>query len=290
MKVVILCGGMGTRFSEVTSLTPKPLIEVGDNPIIVHLMKWYESFGYHEFVLPLGYKPEKFREYFLNYKILHSDFSIDDDDGGIPHILKSAPTHRHVDLIDTGLRTETGGRIKKIKEYINDSTFLMTYGDGLSDIDINEVIDFHNKNGKLVTMTAVRTAPRFGNIKFDGDRVSSFAEKIQSEDVWINGGFFVIEPEALNFIENDSSSFEKDALPKICEAGQLCAHKHWGEWQCMDTLKDWTTLDEIWRTGNYFWNPNNNRGDRKREARVDESSIAATNGAKSLGEYAARAS
>jgi glucose-1-phosphate cytidylyltransferase len=252
MNVVILCGGFGTRFAEVTGHTPKPLIVVGDRPIVIHIMRWYQHYGHHDFFLPLGYMEEKFKNYFINYHMYQSDFSVDLNNGSV-NIINECTTNRRVHLLNTGLQTETGGRLLRIKNWLHTDRFMMTYGDGLANININELLEYHKKQGKMVTVTAVRAAPRFGNLLIEEGVVKLFAEKVQTDDVWINGGFFVIEPQALDYIEGDHTSFEKDVLPILASEGQLAAFKHHGSWSCMDTQKDWQALEALWTSGDPFW-------------------------------------
>jgi len=248
MKVVILAGGFGTRLSEYTETIPKPMVTIGERPILWHIMKTYASFGHKDFYLALGYKAEKIKEYFLNYRSLNADFTIDLSTGDIsPHQVDE--TDWRVTLVNTGLDTMTGGRIKKLKSFIGNETFMLTYGDGVADIDIDALLKFHKSHEKLVTLTAVRPSARFGDLEFDGDRVSSFQEKAQLHEGWINGGFFICEPEVLNFIDNDSQMFEREPLERIVTAGELMAYKHHGFWHCMDTKRDRDLLDSLWAQG-----------------------------------------
>mgnify|MGYP000417935576 CR=1 FL=1 len=248
MKVVILAGGFGTRLSEYTETIPKPMVTIGERPILWHIMKTYASFGHKDFYLALGYKAEKIKEYFLNYRSLNADFTINLSTGDIsPHQVDEADWR--VTLVNTGLDTMTGGRIKKLKSFIGSETFMLTYGDGVADVDIDALLKFHKSHGKLVTLTSVRPSARFGDLEFDGDRVSSFQEKSQLHEGWINGGFFICEPEVLNFIDNDSQMFEREPLERIVSAGELMAYKHHGFWHCMDTKRDRDLLDSLWAQG-----------------------------------------
>ena len=222
MKVVILAGGFGTRISEYTKTIPKPMIMINKKPIMVHIMEHYAKYGFTDFYIALGYKGSVIKKYFKNTK---SKWSIN--------------------LIDTGLKTMTGGRLKKLKKILGKETFLMTYGDGLSDVNLTELLKFHNKNKKLVTLTAVRPPARFGAIKLKGDKVKAFKEKDKMDEGWINGGFFVMEPNFLNLIKNDQTFLEKEPLEKVSSQSQLMAFKHEGFWQCMDSKKDKDKLEKI---------------------------------------------
>ena len=244
MKVVILAGGYGTRLSEFTELIPKPMVTVAGKPIIVHIMEIYAKHGHTDFYLALGYKSQLIKEYFLNYPILNSDFTINLKDSSIRHH-SSLGIDWKVTLIDTGLDTMTGGRIKKLKDHLGDEPFLLTYGDGLSDVNVNNVIDFHEDNSALITMTAVRPNARFGDLTFDGDRLAMFQEKPQMHDGWINGGFFVVQPEFLDLIDDDSQMLEREPLNKALELKKLYAFKHFGFWQCMDSKRDRDLLEKL---------------------------------------------
>jgi len=249
---VILAGGLGTRFSEYTERIPKPMVEIGGRPIIWHIMSKYASYNYKEFYVALGYKGEKIKEYFLNFRSLNNDISID---------LKTDKVKFHekddidwkINLIQTGQHTMTGGRLKRLSKYINNETFLLTYGDGLANIDINNLINFHKSHGKLVTVTAVRAPARFGELSIENNTVKEFREKVQINEGWINGGFFVIEPEFLKLINNDESVLEQKPLSLAASNGELMAYKHSGFWQCMDTKRDHDFLEENWKSGNPSW-------------------------------------
>jgi len=245
MKVIILAGGFGTRLSEYTESIPKPMVTIGGRPILWHIMKTYAHFGYKDFYLALGYKAEVIKEYFLNYRSLNADFTVDLSSGTVePHQVDD--TDWKVTLVNTGLETMTGGRIKRLQQFIGDEPFMLTYGDGVADIDIDALLKFHKSHGKMVTLTTVRPSARFGDLEFDGDRVSSFQEKSQLHEGWINGGFFICEPEVFNFIDNDTQMFEREPLERIVEAGQLMAYKHHGFWHCMDTKRDRDLLESLW--------------------------------------------
>ena len=245
MKVVILAGGFGTRLSEYTESIPKPMVTVGGRPILWHIMKTYAHFGYKDFYLALGYKAEVIKDYFLHYHALNTDFTVDLASGDIqPHQIEE--TDWRVTLVNTGIETMTGGRIKRLQSFIGDEPFLLTYGDGVADINLNALVNFHKSHGKMVTMSAVRPAARFGDLDFDGDRVSSFQEKPQLHEGWINGGFFVCEPELFNYIDDDTQMLEREPLEKVVKAGELMAYKHEGFWHCMDTKRDRDILESLW--------------------------------------------
>ncbi len=252
MKAVILAGGYGTRLSEFTDSIPKPMVCIGDKPILHHLMEYYASFGITDFVLALGYKAQLIKNYFLNYPILNSDFEIDLSTGKVTPLNKRVCNWK-VTLVDTGQHTMTGGRLKRMKKILGEETFLMTYGDGLSDINIENLIKFHKRSNKMATVTAVRPSARFGELIIDGSMVTKFAEKPQTEDGWVNGGFFVLEPSFLDLIHDDLSVLEKEPLETVAANHQLAAFKHHGFWQCMDTKRDKDFLEEIWKKENCPW-------------------------------------
>ncbi len=255
MKVVILAGGFGTRISEYTETIPKPMVTIGDKPILWHIMKRYADFGYKEFYIALGYKSEIVKEYFANYKIKNADFTIDLNTGEIQYFSENTEDWK-ISLIFTGNNSMTGGRIKRLEKFLNKETFLLTYGDGLSDIDINELVKFHKNHGKMVTVSAVHPSARFGEIGLNGLDVESFKEKPQVNSGWINGGFFVIEPEFLDFINNDNTVLEKEPLEKVAKTGHLKAYLHKGFWQCMDTKRDMDILNDLWEKGDPPWTRN----------------------------------
>ena len=230
MKVVILAGGFGTRLPEYTDTIPKPMIKIGEQPILEHIMNSYSKFDFKEFIIALGYKGELIKEHFKSHK-----------------------NKWKVNLVDTGQNTMTGGRIKRLKEVIGNETFMLTYGDGLSNINLKELLEFHKKNKKIVTVSAVRPPARFGFIKFKDDKVLSFKEKSKLDVGWINGGFFVMEPKFLDYIKGDSTYLEREPLEKIAKEGNMCAYKHAGFWQCMDTLRDKIVLEELIKEGNHPW-------------------------------------
>ena len=248
MKAVILAGGHGTRLSEETKVLPKPMVEIGGKPILWHIMQNYAYFGHKDFYLALGYKSEVIKDYFLNYRSLNSDFTVDLASGSvIPHQLD--PVDWKVTLVDTGNSSMTGGRVKRMKHFIGNETFLLTYGDGVSNIDMEALVNFHRKHGKMVTISAVRPSARFGELEMSGSRVQRFQEKPQLHDGWINGGYFVIEPNFFNLIEGDSTLLEREPLEKAAEMGELMAYHHDGFWQCMDTKRDHELLESLWAEG-----------------------------------------
>ena len=253
MKVIILAGGYGTRLREETEYRPKPMIEIGDKPILWHIMKIYSYYGFNEFIILLGYKGYVIKEYFSNYFLHNSNVTFDLNNNSFDiHNSKIEPWK--VTLLDTGIDTMTGGRIKRAKKFIDGKPFLLTYGDGVCDTNIKETINFHNKNKKKITMTAVKPEGRYGAIQIDeNDTVSSFEEKPDGDGSWINGGFFVCEPEVLDFIDNDSTVFENDPMNKLSEKKELAAKKHFGFWGCMDTLRDKKRLTDLWETEKAPW-------------------------------------
>ena len=245
MKVIILAGGFGTRLSEYTEIIPKPMVKIGGRPILWHIMQNYANFGHKDFYLALGYKAEIIKEYFLHYRSLNADFTVDLSTGDVePHQLDDVDWR--VTLAHTGLKTMTGGRVKRLKSFIGNEAFMLTYGDGVADIDLDAVLKFHKSHGKMVTLSAVRPAARFGDLEFDGDMVSSFQEKPQLHEGWINGGFFIIEPEFFDLIDDDSQMFEREPLEKTVAEGELMAFKHHGFWHCMDTKRDRDLLESMW--------------------------------------------
>lgn len=252
MKTVILAGGFGTRLSEHTDILPKPMVDIGGKPIIWHIMDSYAAHGFNEFIVALGYRASTIKEYFLQYHHLHTDFTVDLGSASItPH------QHNGVDwkvtLVDTGLETMTGGRIKRLRSFIGDETFLCTYGDGVSDLNIEDLVEFHKVHGKMVTVTAVHPSARFGEILLADERVINFQEKPQLNEGWINGGFFVFEPEFLDFISDDNTILERSPLETVAEKGQLMAYRHEGFWQCMDTKRDRDYLQELWAQKKAPW-------------------------------------
>jgi len=254
MKVIILAGGLGTRLAEYTNLIPKPLVKVGSMPIIWHIMKIYSQYGHNEFIIPLGYKGELIKEFFLNLKYFESDFTIDTSNSKI-EVHKNNSENWKITLVDTGLNTMTGGRLLKLKKYIGNDTFFLTYGDGLANININDLLDFHLKNKKIVTVTAVRPAARFGEIKVseNNNNVISFREKPRVEDGWINGGFFVVNPDFFEYLKDEKTILEHEPLEQVSLKGELIAYKHKGFWQCMDNKKDYDYLNNLWENEKQLW-------------------------------------
>lgn len=252
MKVIILAGGLGTRLAEETGSVPKPMVEIGGKPILWHIMNIFAAGGIDQFCIACGYKSEVIKEYFHNFDIYHSDLQIDMRNGKIKHINKKSPNWI-VDLIDTGASTMTGGRIKRLKSFVGNETFMMTYGDGVADVDVSKIVEFHKAHGKLATITAVRPPARFGGLEFDGDQIISFREKPQVGEGWINGGFMVLEPEVFDYIEGDETVFEASPLENLSKDGQLMAYKHEGFWQPMDTLREKQLIENLWKSGNAPW-------------------------------------
>lgn len=252
MKAVILAGGLGTRLSEETTLKPKPMVEVGGKPILWHIMNIYAASDVSEFVIACGYKGDVIKEYFANFHLHNSDISLDLATGKIDLHNSRAPDWK-LDLIDTGATTQTGGRIKRVADWLGGETFMATYGDGVGDIDVSQLLAFHRSHGKLATITAVRPPARFGGLEFKGERVVRFHEKPQIGEGWINGGYMVFEPEVLEYIKDDSTILEHDPLEKLAEDGELMAYRHDGYWQPMDTLREKQLLEELWSSGDAPW-------------------------------------
>ena len=252
MKVIILAGGFGTRLSEYTESIPKPMVTVGGKPILWHIMNTYAKFDHKDFYVALGYKADVIKEYFLNYRTLNSDFTVNLSNGSIVEHQQDAVDWK-VSLVDTGLNSMTGGRIKRMQNFIGNEPFLLTYGDGVADIDIDSLVKFHKSHGKMVTVSAVHPGARFGELDIDSSVVTSFKEKPQVTQGWINGGYFVIEPEFFNMIEGDSTILEKEPLEKVAQMGELMSYQHDGFWQCMDTKRDRDSLEDLWKTGSAPW-------------------------------------
>jgi glucose-1-phosphate cytidylyltransferase len=252
MKVIILAGGLGTRLAEETQVKPKPMIEVGGKPILWHIMKHYAHHGFTEFAVALGYKGDIIKRYFLNYTLDSTNLTVNLASGEI--IRQQDVTEKWtVHLIDTGLHTVTGGRIKRLAPLIGRETFLVTYGDGVSNVDLQALLKFHRAHGKLATVTAVRPPARFGGLCFEQDQVVQFTEKPQIGEGWINGGYFVLEPEVLDYIQGDATSFEQQPLEGLVADGQLMAYRHHDFWQCMDTMRDHRLLETLWASGKAPW-------------------------------------
>lgn len=251
MKAVILAGGLGTRISEESSLKPKPMIEIGEHPILWHIMKAYSHFGINDFLICLGYKGYVIKEFFANYFLHTSNVTFDMAKNEMEVHQRYAEPWR-VTLIDTGAETMTGGRLARMKPYLDDSTFCLTYGDGVSDLNIAATLDFHRSHGKKATITAIQPPGRYGALDIDGDQVQCFQEKPVGDGAWINGGFFVLEPAVLDYIEDDSTIWEDQPLQRLAEEGQLMSYRHTGFWQAMDTLRDKNQLNKLWN-GNPPW-------------------------------------
>lgn len=248
MKVILLAGGFGTRLSEYTELIPKPMVPVGGKPILWHIMKTYASYGHKDFYLALGYKAEVIKDYFLNYRALNSNFTVNLLTGEVlPHQID--PVDWKVTLVNTGDNSMTGGRVKRMKEFIGSETCMLTYGDGVANIDLDSLLNFHKSHGKMVTVSAVRPAARFGELELEGVMVASFNEKPQLHDGWINGGYFVVEPEFFDLIDGDSTLLEREPLVKATKLGELMAYRHDGFWHCMDTKRDHELLEDLWLQG-----------------------------------------
>lgn len=253
MKTLLLAGGLGTRLAEETVVKPKPMVEIGGHPILWHIMNIYAHYGFDEFLVALGYRGEMVKDYFLRFNSTNSDLSVDLATGGVK--VHGGNTLRwRVHLVDTGQNTMTGGRVKRLGPWLGgDDTFMLTYGDGVADVDINALLAFHRRHGKMATVTAVRPPARFGGITFDGDQVAAFAEKPQVGEGWINGGFFVLDRRVLDYIDGDATLWEKDPMERLCAEGQLMAYRHEGFWQPMDTLRERYLLEDLWNRGEAPW-------------------------------------
>jgi glucose-1-phosphate cytidylyltransferase len=252
VPVVILCGGMGTRLTEHTTLIPKPLVEIGHKPILWHIMKHYSRYGFHKFFLALGYKGDHIKRYFLEFYSLGQDFTVSLKNGEVSVLNQKLVEPWEVHLVDTGQTTLTGGRLKLLEPLLRGGTFMMTYGDGVGDVNLDKLLAFHYEMGGLVTLTAVRPPARFGAMEFDGNRVCRFKEKTKLSEGWINGGFFVMEPQALDYIEDDVL-WEHAPLERLAADGKLFAYRHEDFWQCMDTVRDLKYLESLWESGNPPW-------------------------------------
>lgn len=255
MKVVLLAGGFGTRISEESHLKPKPMIEIGEKPILWHIMKEYSNYGFNEFIVCCGYKQHVIKEWFSQYYLHNSDITFDFSTGGNMTIHNNVAEPWKVTLVDTGLNTMTGGRIKRIKDYIGNESFMLTYGDGVCDINIEELLKFHNKNGKMITMTAIKPEGRFGvlDINKEDSQVLGFREKSQNDSGWINAGYMIVSPDVFDYIENDNTVFEREPLERVAQEGELIAYKYNGFWQCMDTQRDKQKLEQMWADGIAPW-------------------------------------
>lgn len=253
MKVVLLAGGYGTRIAADSYLKPKPMIEIGGKPILWHIMKGYAAQGFDDFIICCGYRGETIKQYFSEYFLSHSDITFDYKNGNTVKIHNNAAEPWRVTVVDTGLNTMTGGRIKRIQPYVGNAPFMMTYGDGVSNVDLNKLLDFHQSRGKAATMTVVQPEGRFGVANMEGDMVVSFREKSGLDVGWINGGFMILEPDIFEYIEGDHVVFERDSLGKLARERRLAAFRHTGYWQCMDTQRDKTLLERVWEEGNAPW-------------------------------------
>ncbi|MBK9578070.1 MAG: glucose-1-phosphate cytidylyltransferase [Fibrobacteres bacterium] len=252
MKAVILAGGLGTRLAEETTVKPKPMVEIGGKPILWHIMRHFSRYGIQEFVICLGYKGHLIKEWFSNYFLYASDVTFDLRDNSM-QVHQNASEPWRVTLVDTGDATQTGGRLKRIRPYLDNQPFCMTYGDGLSDVDITKLIEFHKRQKTKATLTAIQPPGRFGSIDFKRQKVVGFHEKPAGDGTWINGGYFVIDPSALETIEGDDTVWERGPMEALAAKGELSAYQHDGFWQCMDTLRDKTLLESLWESGNAPW-------------------------------------
>lgn len=252
MKVGILAGGVGSRLAEETEIKPKPMVEVGGRPILWHIMMHYSWYGFNDFVIALGYKGEQIKKYIVDYSTLTGNLKVNVRTRQVEMSGGYRPDW-NVDLVETGMTTLTGGRINRLAPFLSNETFMLTWGDGVSDVDLHKLLAFHKSHGKIATLTAVRPPARFGHLQFDGDVVSSFEEKPQTAEGWINGAFFVLEPRVFDYIHGDDTQWEKEPMERLAADGQLMAYKHNSFWQCMDTLRDKKMLDELWLRGKAPW-------------------------------------
>ncbi len=252
MKTVVLAGGKGTRLAEETEIKPKPMLEIGGKPMLWHIMNIYSHFGINDFLIAAGYKSEIIKEYFTNFYAHQSDITVDLENGACKTINSKSPNWK-VSIIDTGLDTLTGGRLLRLKDFIGKETFMLTYGDGVANINISDVLDFHRKNNRYATITAVRPPARFGSLSLSGDKVEKFSEKSQADEGWINGGFFVFEPDVFDYLEDDQTILERDPLEELARDNQLVAYRHDDFWQPMDTLRDKRLLESLWNEDKAPW-------------------------------------
>ncbi len=252
MQVAILAGGVGSRLAEETEIKPKPMVEIGGKPILWHIMKHYAGYDHRDFTVALGYRGEVIKRYMIDYCSLESDLTVNLRDG----TLARHDGHHEdwmVRLVDTGQGTATGGRIRRLAPHLRAETFMLTWGDGVSDVNLDDLLEFHKQHGKLATMTAVRPPARFGHLELDGDRITEFSEKPQTGEGWINGAFFVCEPEVFDYVDGDDTQWEREPLERLAKDGQLMAYRHYGFWQCMDTLRDKKLLEGLWESGTAPW-------------------------------------
>ena len=252
MKIAILAGGLGTRLAEETEVKPKPMVEIGGKPILWHVMKHYAQYGYNDFAIALGYKGEYIKRWMKDLSSLHSNMTVKTGTGDVI-LHDSNDTDWSEDLVDTGTGTATCGRIKRLAPWVGNETFMLTWGDGVSNVDLDALLAFHRSHGKLATLTAVRPPARFGHLEFNGDQVTDFTEKPQTAEGWINGAFFVLEPQIFDYIDGDDTQWEKEPLERLAEEGQLMAYRHNDFWQCMDTVRDKKLLEKLWQEGNPPW-------------------------------------
>lgn len=253
MKVAILAGGHGTRLAEETQVKPKPMVEIGGRPILWHIMRYYRHFGFDDFLIALGYKGDVIKKYIVDDCLYSGNLTVDFQDGSYESLDGKSEIDWRVSMIETGLNTMTGGRVKRLQPFVGQERFMLTWGDGLSNVDIHKLIAFHESHGKLATVTTVRPPARYGHIKFDGDLVKEFSEKPQTAEGWINGAFFVLEPQVFDYIEGDATQFELEPMVNLAKDGQLAAYRHEGFWQCMDTLREKHILQKLWDSGKPPW-------------------------------------
>jgi glucose-1-phosphate cytidylyltransferase len=254
VKTIILAGGVGSRLAEETEIRPKPMVEIGHRPILWHILKIYAHYGFKDFLIALGYKGEQIKRYMADYAALSANLTIDLAAGTVEADEQSEEREDwRVSLIETGRHTETGGRMLRVAPYLDGETFMMTFGDGVSDVDVRKLVDFHKAHGKLATLTAVRPPARFGHVELEGDQVAVFSEKPQVGEGWINGGFFVLEPKVLEYIDDEDTHFQKEPLERLADHGQLMAFRHSSFWQCMDTLRDRILLQQLWENDSAPW-------------------------------------
>jgi glucose-1-phosphate cytidylyltransferase len=253
LKVAILAGGLGSRLAEETETRPKPMVEIGGIPIMWHIMRHYAVYNHRDFVIALGYKGEVIKRYVLDQNELAHDLTVSLADSHVS-VHRNQCVDWNISLVGTGLKTQTGGRIKRLAPHLSGGTFMLTWGDGVSDIDLDALLAFHRSHGKLATLTAVRPPARFGHLELDGDRISEFSEKPQAQEGWINGAFFVLEPQVFDYIDDDETHFEREPLERLARDGELMAYRHTSFWQCMDTVRDKKLLETLWQSGNAPWN------------------------------------